>query len=739
MASALYPALKSSLTDVVNSHPPNRQLTKPIEPSELTTQLTQAWNDPSASLNASESSSKAGDVIRTVLEVVGRDVVVLPITSGELAEPDTDATSEEKQAFQISLQDRLDIILTLYEIVYDAFPDMPALEPGALFIPLIEELVELISVESWRGLWTYIETRSKRFTKDMPASRGKALPLLRTINAFLRFLPRTPDDLVFRGRVHQFASSVISVADKSAINMRGDYAEVRTTWDEEEPKVEVEAPKEDQVEQDGEGDVKMEDERDKPQTEAEEKAKEDKLDFYPTLWSLQQYFAHPPSLDGPATGDPAKTPFESFKEKTDFVLPHLFAQTQKEKALMGKDAESVGKKRKRSTEDVGEGGFFHPRYLTGKRLFEYELADPSFRRQILVQYFILFQFLLNLTPASAGKQAFTGGMPETFVLITEDEDWVKAKVSTIRDELLRMTDGKRFEETVLSIITREVHYAQWKNDQCPESVFEIPPLDESTAKEAAKLWEKRLAPPKPYTFKVGSRPLSMLWHNGFKGIDQLMGRQKATDVEQLDKELQSIIADEEDDKAMGIETASEKLSANKERKSSLTWRGLRLASQNHLKLFKALGSKRDLHVLMNAVKGESEPKGPVVENQAEEEKIEEAAQEKEVADVAGEADADDKPNEEAEPVTEVAPTIEAEEKSNAENANDVKAEDVDMEDPAEDEKTDDPVPIDEASTTAEVSTPVDAPELESQGDETLEANVDAAVDPASEAANIQST
>lgn len=85
----------------------------------------------------------------------------------------------------------------------------------------------------------------------MPASRGKALPLLRTINAFLRFLPRTPEDLVFRGRVHQFASSVISIADKSAINMRGDYGEAITKWEQEEVDV-----KED-VKVDAEGDVEM--------------------------------------------------------------------------------------------------------------------------------------------------------------------------------------------------------------------------------------------------------------------------------------------------------------------------------------------------------------------------------------------------------------------------------------------------------------------------------------------------
>ena len=43
--------------------------------------------------------------------------------------------------------------------------DSPAIETGAMFLPLLEELVELISVESWRELWGFVETRSKRFTK----------------------------------------------------------------------------------------------------------------------------------------------------------------------------------------------------------------------------------------------------------------------------------------------------------------------------------------------------------------------------------------------------------------------------------------------------------------------------------------------------------------------------------------------------------------------------------------------
>ena len=102
-------------------------------------------------------------------------------------------------------------------------------------------------------------------------------------------------------------------------------------------------------------------------------------DFYQTLWSIQRYFAHPPSLDGPPTrsdiDEEPRTPFEQFKLKSEFVLPKLFEQTQREKEMMGKEAEARGgKKRKRGLDGEGQGGFFHPRYLTGKRLLEHEVG-----------------------------------------------------------------------------------------------------------------------------------------------------------------------------------------------------------------------------------------------------------------------------------------------------------------------------------------------------------------------------
>ncbi|RXK39720.1 hypothetical protein M231_03075 [Tremella mesenterica] len=612
--SSLYPSLRSAVTDVVNDvssgrftsiSPPFPSALTPIPRDQLVDRLQSVWSSLSANGDAQQSSSSRHvDLLRSTLELVGKDVVIQPIVSGEL-EPQPDASDEQTCRFQTALQDRLDIILTLYEVAAESLSGVQALEPGAIFIPLLEELVELIPVETWRDLWAYVETRAKRFTKDMPASRGKALPLLRIINSFLRFLPRTPEDLIFRGRVHQFASSVISVADKSAINMRGDYNDIKTTWDESDTSQSSTLNASAEKEEDG--DVKM-------QSDVKEEVKAStETEFYSTLWSLQHYFAYPPSLDGPAVqsnpGEPARTPFETFKAKTEFVLPKLFEQTQKEKEMMGKDAEVISRKRKRSEgqSDASARGFFHPRFLTGKRLFDHELTDSSFRRQILVQYFILFQFLLNLTPSTAAKQAFTGGMPKTFIVDQENEDWIKSKVAEIKEELRKMIpDGPMFEETVLSIITRERYYAQWKNDSCPEGVFEVPPLDKAVAKKAAEQWRKRSAPPSQYPYKLGSRSLSRLWNRGFTGIDQLKGWRSPATAVSLDEEIKRIEADDEDDKAMGKEPSAEEAALNKDRKTRLTWRGLRQASRTDLRHFSALAQKRDLHILVDLVNEQNE-------------------------------------------------------------------------------------------------------------------------------------
>lgn len=346
-----------------------------------------------------------------------------------MPEPEATASDAAKALFQSALQDRLDIVLTLLEVVFASNP-APALETGAIFIPLLEEYPELLLSSTWHALFAYVETRAPRFTKDMPVAKGKQLSLLRLINSFLRVLSHTPGDLELRGRVQLFASRAINIADKSAINLRGEYSRVVTTW---ETTPEPEKP--------GDADVEMGDSEEKRSTSPPQP------DFYSTLWSLQQYFAHPPSLDGS---------FEEFRTKSDFVLARMFEATRKERVLLGKNPERAAAARKRPHADLERA---YPRYLTSRSLLEYEIADPSFRRQILIQYFILFQFLLNLTKESANKQNSTGGMPKTFVLEGENQGWVGSTARTIRAELARMEpDGMELDRTMAELMQRERRY-----------------------------------------------------------------------------------------------------------------------------------------------------------------------------------------------------------------------------------------------------------------------------------------
>jgi THO complex subunit 1 len=195
--------------------------------------------------------------------------------------------------------------------------------------------------------------------------------------------------------------------------------------------------------------------------------------LYAKFWSLQVYFANPPYVSGKLPGPKGlpKPRLQDFKLKTEAVLPRLFAET--EKAKRNAAVERVGQKRKRETEEEDQA-FFHPRLLTDKRLFEYQvgvsrlairglvahaqLADLSFRRQILAQYYIFFQFLLNFGDKSAPNQK-NHMMPQDFRIDDLTNRWIKARISEIMQDLAgEAADGQRFKDVLLGIIMKERHH-----------------------------------------------------------------------------------------------------------------------------------------------------------------------------------------------------------------------------------------------------------------------------------------
>ena len=148
--------------------------------------------------------------------------------------------------------------------------------------------------------------------------------------------------------------------------------------------------------------------------------------------------------------------------------------------------------------------------------------------------------------------------------------------------------------------------------------------------------------------------------------------ERKSDVASLYKEIESIDADEEDDKAMGVDIPAEKLNSNQEvspiyeplssmadgkQRTSLTWRATRLQTHSDIRLLGRMKGKRDLNILFKPQK--EEPKAVEVVEPVTEVKKEDGGGEK-VEDAADALDADT-----AVPVSAASEATEVEEKEKA--------------------------------------------------------------------------
>lgn len=107
--------------------------------------------------------------------------------------------------------------------------------------------------------------------------------------------------------------------------------------------------------------------------------------------------------------------------------------------------------------------------------------------------------------------------------------------------------------------------AQWKNEGCPEAIFEIPPLDPSSAQDAATKWAQRSRPKADYRTPWDRRGLADLWRNGYTSLDDLKAKKRwatvagvmlmtrTTRMDDLAQKVSAIEEEEGDNEAMGIE------------------------------------------------------------------------------------------------------------------------------------------------------------------------------------------
>ncbi|KAJ3084861.1 hypothetical protein HK100_009243 [Physocladia obscura] len=317
----------------------------------------------------------------------------------------------------------------------------------------------------------------------MDPSKGKGLILLRYCNELLRRLSKTRHT-VFSGRILLFLTGVYPLTERSGVNLKGEFNLDNST---------TVAPS-DLINHDDSTEIM---DVDNESTLNSNHPKN--LAFFKTFWSLQPYF------NDPTIVLKSKNEWTRMESAIESVLQVFESENENDAKLMS----SADKKRKSQSADSnstssGGGGnsnnnngekelldlkdqYFFPKFLTSRNLFELQIKDVSFRRQIMVQMLIIFQFFMGLVnkqqlgvsdgsiPNSAAPPpAATAGPANkalsflAYVLSEAQESWV----NQIRTRVVRALEqtgpnGRRFLTTLTTVITHEANWIKWKADSCP--------------------------------------------------------------------------------------------------------------------------------------------------------------------------------------------------------------------------------------------------------------------------------
>lgn len=419
---------------------------------------------------------------------------------------------------------------------------------------------------------------------------SKKLVILRTCNELLRRLSRA-EDTAFCGRVFIYMFQSFPLGDKSSVNLRGEYhVENVTTYDKAPAtaedgaeKMEVDPPAADSQATNGSKSVSF----------SKDKATLDADQLYPTFWSLQHYFSQPKELF-------ERTKFDSFKKGLQETM--TFFQPYDSKAPPKGSPKPVEetKKRKRTEEEDDDDDFahtFNPKYLTSRDLFELEVSDLAFRRNILVQALIIMDFLLSLSQKSREKLK-TIEKPNQSVMYKEhtlsptDEEWVLTTKASIADYLKRDSDGPFFHRMVDSVLSRDKNWVAWKIESCP-------PIQLLAIQPEAYLGSKKTL--KKITQKKRMRPTPM----GSLDLRFLEQADPVVNMERLKNpgryELPSLISFKdkiaEDELEIEMPTTEDSKEEAIKGKASKSWRAVRIARTSKLVVFDKIEDSEKIGVV----------------------------------------------------------------------------------------------------------------------------------------------
>ncbi|XP_029446959.1 THO complex subunit 1 [Rhinatrema bivittatum] len=349
---------------------------------------------------------------------------------------------------------------------------------------LLGDVLDCLPLDQCDRIFTFVEKNVTTWKSSTFYSAGKNY-LLRMCNDLLRRLSKS-QNTVFCGRIQLFLARLFPLSEKSGLNLQSQFNLENVTvfnTSEQESTLGQKHTEEKDEGMDGIEEGEMGDD-DAPTSCSIP------IDYnlYRKFWSLQDYFRNPVQCYD-------KSLWKTFLKYSDEVLA-VFKSYKL-------DDTQASRKKLEDLKAEGEHVYF-AKFLTSEKLMDLQLSDSNFRRHILLQYLILFQYL-------KGQVKFKSS---NYVLLDEQSLWIEDTTKLVHQLLCETPPvGDKFSKMIEHILNTEENWNAWKNEGCPSFVKERP-LDS----KPTKIVKKRPAPEeflgKGPNKKIimGNEELTRLWN-----------------------------------------------------------------------------------------------------------------------------------------------------------------------------------------------------------------------------------
>uniref|UniRef100_A0AAR2KM22 Death domain-containing protein n=1 Tax=Pygocentrus nattereri TaxID=42514 RepID=A0AAR2KM22_PYGNA len=326
---------------------------------------------------------------------------------------------------------------------------------------LLGDVLDCLPLDQCDKIFSFVEENVSTWKSNSFYSAGKNY-LLRMCNDLLRRLSKS-QNTVFCGRIQLFLARLFPLSEKSGLNLQSQFNLDNITVFNKNEQESTLGQQSTEVKEDG-----MEVEEGEMGDEEAPAPCSIPIDYnlYRKFWTLQDYFRNPVQCYD-------KFSWITFVKYSDETLAVF-------KSYKLDDTQASKRKLEEMRTAGGEHVYF-AKFLTSEKLMDLQLSDSNFRRHILLQYLILFQYL-------KGQVKFKSS---NCVLNDDQTAWMEETTKLVY-QVSAFTAICLF-SSVLSyqqhILNTEENWNSWKNEGCPSFVKE-----RSSETKPARPSRKRPAP-----------------------------------------------------------------------------------------------------------------------------------------------------------------------------------------------------------------------------------------------------